>query len=349
MSGAVIVDSSFNNVIADKIKFDYAKIGSTSASAVHKTTFKNACLTGVCSFEHADISNVDVSGAQMAGHNYNYAKLENLNFAQINNASLGQATFKYATIKNCDLSGTASNKFTWDGQAQHATFIDLSFTHVDLNNCDNVDLSSATFQNVQFTSCDLKTANFNGVDLANVSLVGNELEGIHLKNANISKSNLSGTNLGASDMSGTNLAGTNLDSVNMSLVNTTNAQNDGMTQNKKNSKLQVPYLLGNDLSGSSLTNIAFGEFIFKDCNLTNVDFNGSDLSNVQFINCNITHDYTSDASANLQSAINTALSQHGKGMSFNNSTLWPKTFQTVNDISSVVINGISSVSLEDLF
>ena len=125
--------------------------------------------------KRADLSNADLSGANLWNANLIYADLNgaNLSNADLWNANLTSADLTYANLSGADLS--------------------------------NTDLTYANLSGANLSDADLKCANLRGANLEDANLINADLSGANLWNANLIYANLIGIKISTSTI-GYNLA-----------------------------------------------------------------------------------------------------------------------------------------------
>ena len=129
------------------------------------------------SLSRANLSGLDLSGANLVNGNFYKA---NLSGANLSNASLARADLHGADLSNANLSGI---------------------------NAKNADLGSANLTGANLTGADLSNAdlsisNLSGADLEKALLVGTDLRAANLTQANLSGSSWEGSQCGVSVSSG---------------------------------------------------------------------------------------------------------------------------------------------------
>jgi uncharacterized protein YjbI with pentapeptide repeats len=148
--------------------------------------------------ERADLSEVNLSDANLRGADLSCANLKgaNLSCANLRGADLGRANLDDANLSYADLSCA---------NLRGADLSDTDLINVDLI---NVDLSEANL------SCaDLRGANLRCANLGYANLSYANLSCASLKGANLGDANLSCANLRGADLSDANLSDANLRSV----------------------------------------------------------------------------------------------------------------------------------------
>jgi uncharacterized protein YjbI with pentapeptide repeats len=340
-SGSEIFDTSFNDAILINAIFDHCKIGSTSIHALHMTTFENAETENV-SMVGVDISHVDISGMNFGEIDLSGATVVDLSFSRIRGRGLGKSIFDYATIKESDLSGTAALPINWNGSAIGTKFIDLSFTHVDLHNCADMDFSGAEFTNVQFTACDFQNVKFTNVDLSNADLSDCILTGVNFHGADLSGVDMSGLKLGQMDLSGVKnnkLHEIVLTRCDISAVNTHVDKNNAPIYDKLG-RANIKHI---DLSGAKINDVVLNNFSFEGCTLRDVDLSLSDLSGIDFSGATLnftTAQILTDFKASLKRGLEDPTFEDS-GINFRNTTIHQNIFHDatatlkITDISRV--------------
>ena len=351
-SGSTIVDTSFNEAILINAIFDHCKIGSTSKNAVHMTTFENA-ETEKVSMVGADISHVDITGMNFGDIDLSGATVVDISFSKIRGRGLGQSIFDYADISASDLSGTAELPLSWNGSAIGTSFTDLSFTHVDLHNCAEMDFSGAKFKNVQFTKCDFQKVNFTNVDLSNADLSDCVLLDVNFHGADLSGVDMSACDLGQMDLSGVKnnkLHEIVLTRANLSSVNTHKNEDGGFKYDSKG-RGNIKNI---DLSGAKINDVNLHNFSFEGSTLRDVDLSLSDLSGIDFSGAILnftTAQILTDFKASLKRALEDPTFED-TGVNFTNTTIHQQIFHDatvaleITDISRV--SSFKDVSANDL-
>jgi uncharacterized protein YjbI with pentapeptide repeats len=124
--------------------------------------------------EHSDV-NMDLSGANLSGNNFDNADLHKANLSK---ANLHGASFKKTNLRNANLSGA-----------------DLQET----------DLSTTDIQGAIYIRTNLSFANLSGLDLHDANLTGAKLNGVNLISANLSGAVISGADLENANLDQANL------------------------------------------------------------------------------------------------------------------------------------------------
>ena len=170
-----------------------------------------------CNLYALDLSNRDLSGANLAGSSLYQADLHNTNLSgadlshsQIYKANISNTNFKYANLSYANLCGIGTTGII-SGLAEgskHLTAFD--FTGADLS---YADLDHSFLQYADLTDAIITYTNFNDANLTRVDLSGKDLTGTILREADLSHANLSGTILTGTDLSNANLTGTSLNCI----------------------------------------------------------------------------------------------------------------------------------------
>jgi len=257
-----------------------------------------------------------------------YRYLTNENMAA---TSIWDTSFKYATLRNADLSRAI---FSGDVDFTNANLDGADLSRADISG--NVDFTNATLDgadlgdtscgrrtyscNLIFVNANLRNVNFNGAYLENVNFQGADLRGADFTNAIftyavfdentiVDKDALAGITLDNSDLSHFNLSGYDLTGTSLKGINLSGRDFSGY--NFTGTNFNGANLSGTNLSGSTLTGISgfdlqgcpssmpdnwiclTNNLIGPETTFRGLDFSNGNLSNIDLSNSNF-------SSANLK-------------------------------------------------
>ncbi len=258
----IVIVLAFVYAIHDEIEFSRSENEPLSNSC-ESLKSGDGLVTSRSSYSY--IENCDLS--------YRYLANENMAWTNIWDTS-----FKYATLRNADLS-----RAIFSG--------DVDFTNANL---DGADLSRADISgNVHFTNAnldgaDLSRADISGnVDFTNATLDGADLTDAYLYNADLTDANLRNVTFNGAYLENVNFQGADLRGADFTNAIFTYAVFDENTIVDKdalagitldNSDLSHFNLSGYDLTGTSLKGIDLSGRDFSGYNFTGTNFNGANLS-----------------------------------------------------------------------
>jgi uncharacterized protein YjbI with pentapeptide repeats len=210
--------------------------------------------------------NVDLSDADLSGHNLNEANFEgvNLSRAKLIGTNLVQAHLNSTKLYEADLSMADLTKanlrkaILMGANLRKANLTGASFLGAIFDDC-------TSFRGANLSEADLRETNLMYVDLSNALLREAKLSRVDFKVADLSESNLSGANLMGADLSMATLI--NADLSNVTLVGA--------------------HLIESDLSYARLINAYLVGASFSNANLSKVNLEGADLSLANLVRTNL--------------------------------------------------------------
>ncbi len=148
----------------------------------------------------ANLSKVNLAGANLFGADFNQADLRGANLSGTNlvgacfsNADLHQVNFSYANLTGSDFSAANAKQ--------------ANLSHVNLM---SAEMTAAQLQSAKFSNSSLCGANLTQAELSNSDLSGAHLRGTTLSHSNLHRANLRGAVLANADLSHANLTYTDL-------------------------------------------------------------------------------------------------------------------------------------------
>ncbi|NER80426.1 MAG: pentapeptide repeat-containing protein [Leptolyngbya sp. SIO1D8] len=157
------------------------------------------------SLSEADLSEVDLRGADLSGADLNQVNLRgaNLNGADLNNAFLKEANLGGAYLNNASLSGAdLSSADLSRAFFAAADLSDANLSFADINDADfyqahlnRADLSRVDANGANFKEADCSGANFQETDCSRVDFSGADLSDANLKEAKLDTAKLCQTQL----------------------------------------------------------------------------------------------------------------------------------------------------------
>lgn len=151
-------------------------------------------------FNNKDLSNVNLSWAQLEYANLDSAVMNNSNLkgvnlknAKLNSTKLASVNLDYAYLESAELAGADLNEAT----LRNSILIGADF--------ENAKFYKASLQGSEF--CLLSAGDFFLTGITGIGKVGESLSPANLKNANLAFANLEGTIIGDCNLTGANLFG----------------------------------------------------------------------------------------------------------------------------------------------
>ena len=316
---------TFNIVIV--LAFVYAIHDEIEFSRSENEEFSNSCESlksgdGVTPPDYWD------SYSYIEDCDLSYSDLTNEN---MRNTRISDTSFRYAILRNADLSGATltgdvdfTNATLYGADLYHAyLFGDVDFTNANLYGADLGDTSCGRWDSsckLTFVDANLRNVNFNDASLTNVNFQGADLRGADFTKATftyavfdentivdkdalagitLDNSDFSNFNLSGYDLTGTSLKGVNLSGRDFSGYNFTGTNFNGANLSETNlSGSTLTGVSGFDLQGcpASMPNnwICLGNnFIGPETTFKGLDFSNGNFSNIYLSNSNF-------SSANLK-------------------------------------------------
>jgi uncharacterized protein YjbI with pentapeptide repeats len=198
------------------------------------------------SFEGANLSDANLSGANFSGANLEKANLSDANFS---GANLSRANLWSANLQKLNL--TKANLSEADLSKANLTIVNLSEANFSGANLRRANLQEVDLQKLNLTKTNLSKANLQGTNLRNADLSMADLREANLKSADLQGSNLTEANLKSAILDNIELAEANLTATDFSRRN---FQEIGIRRaTLKNAVLSDAYLSGKDLSEINLS------------------------------------------------------------------------------------------------
>jgi len=240
-----------------------------------EVNLSRANLAGI-NLNRASLSIANLSGANLSGANLAFAKLNvarlsgaNLVRANLSGAILNVANLIRANLTEAELSRAALIR----AETIRADLSRANLTEANLNGADlrEAKLRQATLDGANLGECDLRgasaiaatfvQANLNGSDLSQADLSGADLSFSEMRHARLQRANLSGASLRGANLRWADLSGADLRWADLS-----------------EAKLSGANLIGANLSNANLLNASFVHADLTQANLIRADWEGSDLS-----------------------------------------------------------------------
>lgn len=246
-----------------------------SGANLTQVNLSGANLSGA-DFSEANLSVANLSGANLSNTNLsranlNVARLSGANLAKANltQANLNVANLIQTNLKEADLTqATLIRAELIRTQLSEANLLEANLSEADLREASlrqaklsRATLSEANLRGALLTAANLEGANLNKADLRRADLSGSNLKATDIRQANLSCANLSGA-----DLSGANLRWSDLSGANLRWADLSKA------------KLSGANLIGADLSNANLFNTSLVHADLSQARLIKAHWIGADLS-----------------------------------------------------------------------
>jgi uncharacterized protein YjbI with pentapeptide repeats len=241
---------------------------------------------GECQLIGADLSGINLRGAQLNVANFSSADLSrvDLSQAELNVSRLTGVNLSQANLSGCKLNvANLIRARLVDANLATASMIRAEMLRANLTNAHAVaiDLSEADLREAQCRQANFNIANLSRTDLRGSSWWGASLEQAILNNTNGDRASFQGANLSGAelrhsvltqaDLSGAVLRDANLRWANLSGANLRDAD-------LTNAKLSGAKLVGTSFEGANLTNTLLVHADLHNANLMNTTWVDSDAS-----------------------------------------------------------------------
>ena len=272
-----LIDTQFNDAIITGANFIGTVNGGFTKEQLYSTaSYKNGNLTGIKLSEN-DLTGWDFSSQNLSNASFGYER-ENVYYGvnlEFNAATLKDANFEDAIVKNVNFGGTVANGFTKEQLYSTASYKNGNLEGIKLSENDltgwdfsSQNLSNASFgyerfneyeSNPKFNAATLRDANFENAIVKNVNFSGTVANGF-TKEQLYSTRSYKDKELGAIDMTRNDLSGWDFTGQNLERADFSESNLDGATFEKAN-----------------LMNARFEETTGE------VNFVGADLRGVKFL------------------------------------------------------------------
>jgi uncharacterized protein YjbI with pentapeptide repeats len=279
-------------------------VSGSAAEAVEGVTCPTVSASGVVTpapapgvdWDHCDLTDANLSGADLSGANLDYAIMTgaNLSGASLTSATLHAAIFKSANLSSADLSGaTMTMVFSGLVTASPAPTLPASWQLID--------------GYLAGPQADLSDAALGGANLSSADLAGAILEAANLTGANLDGADLDGADVSAAALSDAGLDNTNLTDAALAEV-TSGGITGATTLLPADWQLKSGYLAGPqaslayaDAPGVNLSGTDLADASFYGADLSGADLSKANLADVEapgvnLENANLTDVNLTDAS-----------------------------------------------------
>ncbi|HWA97965.1 MAG TPA: pentapeptide repeat-containing protein, partial [Pirellulales bacterium] len=268
-TGATVTGVDFSNADLTNARFGSLSLATANfaGATIRGADFSNTSITpnqieGTASYQHKDLTGVNLSGTNLTGIDLTGVKLPGatLHGAILSGANLSQhdpPTFGTVNLQNVDFSQAT------------LTQANLSYSDFTGSNFNGADLTSATGIGAVFAS-----ASMAGTNLGQMNLEGTSFQGSNLTGANISNSDLTAATFTGATVTGASFAGATLTRANFSgVLGFTSQQLSSADKN-----LSLINLSGNNMPGWNFAGADLTGALLSNATVAGADFSQAHLA-----------------------------------------------------------------------